>query len=166
MFNAVSRIHENLDRLNYNEYKRFGVDYYSNAKQIYENLIKDVDKYTDLTLNIIKETEHKIKLYKITNDNIGMLQNIFENKTTNILQSFKSILTNNNINVLYEENHLKSVNVYMKYLNSAWLKREISKPYYHLLQTILKEKYTGDANRVTEYLDRYGYVDKRRALVC
>jgi hypothetical protein len=156
---------ENLNKLNYKEYQRVGVDYFNHINKIYQELMTNVQEITDLTVTQSKEEELKLKLYSILNSHLSNLKKIFEEKSASLQNKYKKLLENVNLNMIIKDESLKDISNNMQYLDFGYKLKDFSVAGYYFLKKALNDNPGGKFRTINNLLHKYGYVDKNKALV-
>ena len=164
IYNEAHKTNDKFDNLSYNEYKRSGCDYFELPKKYFNNLIDVMNKQVEMKVNL-RRYDDQIVLDNILLETFGNLENVFSRRYNNTFYKLSNILQTNKTLATYEENHLKVVDEYLAYLNFAYFSKDFSRSHFNILQKILNEKYKGNVSLLNQLLNKYGYVNKERALV-
>ena len=163
IYNESNKTDEKLDNLSYNEYRRSGTDYFDVTKKYYHTLLSNLKEQVDMQMKLRKYND-QISLENIMLDTLKGFSKVCETHSNIIFERLFAIEKKNKAVINYEENYLKMVDNYFNYLNFAYFAKDSSQTNFDLLQKILKQ-YKGNVSHINLLLNKYGYINKQRALV-
>ncbi len=169
-FNDFMKISQKLDNLNYNEYKRVGVDYFATTKDHLNNLTKGLEDFA-VTKKNVKIANEFITMHRMVSNLASRIKDISSRESENISDKLFNIEKNNKNIIRYQKGHIDVIDRYLSYFNYAYgfKKAPLSelevKGSIEKLKNILKLQYMGDMKVYNSLIKNYEYLDKESALV-
>lgn len=140
------------------------MEYFDITHKYLNSLTSDLNRKVDIKVELTRDNSH-IKLDNMIIDIVKRMHNIYQEKSQSIINNLYHIQSVNKTLTSFQGNYLNTVNNYFSYLNFAYLSNDWAHSQFLLLEKILKDQYSGHLSLYHSLINKYGYVNKRRALV-